>query len=105
MARKATERKEKMVTRTFIKTTVTAMVFNVQTESIEELTVEMVGEYKDKALTKELEYTCSVYGAKVLKVINTTYDEILYGMPESVFIQNAEVLPPRNSKEVAVCES
>lgn len=92
-------RKDKMVTRT------------VSIINVEVLVVDIVSR---ETLTTNVTYPSSAYlesealkranaimpaNNKAVAVINHTRSELLYGMPESKFIELAQVLPPRKGGE------
>lgn len=92
-------RKEKMVTRT------------VSIINVEVLVVDIVSR---ETLTTNVTYPSSAYlenealkranaimpeNHKAVAVINHTRSELLYGMPESKFIELATVLPPRKGAD------
>lgn len=92
-------RKEKMVTRT------------VSIINVEVLVVDIVSR---ETLTTNVTYPSSAYlesealkranaimaeNHKAVAVINHTSSELLYGMPESKFIELATVLPPRKGAD------
>lgn len=90
--------KERMVTRTVIAINVTVMGINTTTAQAVTEVKTLTGTYKDnvdmlKAIKKlydgEIIYAC---------IVSTETVETLYGMPESVFMKYAKVLPPRNIK-------
>ena len=91
-------RKEKMVTRTVELTICEVMCLNTETAevTVQEYKVSVQrNQYPLKLLKKQHETDTF----KLVSVQNTRTETILYGMPESVFIQNATVLPPRGTKE------
>lgn len=91
-------RKEKMVTRTVELTICEVMCLNTETAevTVQEYKVSVQGNQDPLKLLKKQHETDTF---KLVSVQNTRTETILYGMPESVFIQNATVLPPRGVKE------
>ena len=93
MARKA------MVTRTVQTTIATALCLNTVTAEPFNETVTLSGTFKDKkALIKAVKTLIENDEISVAKIVDVTIEEKLYGMTEQKFIDNAEVLPPRNTK-------
>ena len=89
-------KKEKMVTRTVMETVADVMTLNVETADVHILTYVIAGTFEDdKALLKNLRAQYETYDVKLVAVKEVSVREILYGMPESVFIANAQILPPR----------
>lgn len=88
--------KEKMITRTV--SAIEATVLGVNTETAQAVTevITMTGVYKDNAdllkAIKKVHDGVTVYAA----IVSTVEKETLYGMPESLFMQYAKVLPPRS---------
>ena len=88
-------RKEKLVTRTF-ETTQFIIVGIKDNEIVREVSEEVIGKMTTEECKRYAEVTRSYMVAGVEGV---TYSTALYGMPESVFLTNAEKLPPRGAKE------
>lgn len=95
-------KKEKMITRTVLITEVSAMVINKETLEVGETTVSINKVFKKPEL---LENATSEYidkldlNLKLVSIVHTEEKEILYGMPESEFIKNSTILPPRTKKD------
>lgn len=95
-------KKEKMITRTVLITEVSAMVINKETLEVGETMVSINKVFKKPEL---LENATSEYidkldlNLKLVSIVHTEEKEILYGMPESEFIKNSTVLPPRTKKD------
>lgn len=85
--------RKRMVTRTITFTTVTATVYDIQSDEIKTLEYKLSGELSAdealKALTKEYKEV------RPLKVTDVSVQEELYGMPEEKFLELAEILPSR----------
>lgn len=91
--------RERMVTRTIPVTTVTALFVNADSQKVFTHEIILSGRYKDnKVLMKALE-SSETDNCKVVRVISTKVEEILYGMTEQEFILSAKKLPPRSVKE------
>lgn len=91
-----------MVTRTIKTTHVNVLCLNVQTgEPYNESFVLPRTFEDDKKIIKELEKTYNNDERKAVHVVDKEEHETLYGMLETDFIANAQVLPPRDSKELA----
>lgn len=84
-------RKEKLVTRTVITLKVSVLGFD-NTDTPTKATFE-IPEMEEKNIVKFL--TATAENFTPCKVVSIERVETLYGMPESVFIKNAEKLPPR----------
>lgn len=88
--------RERMVTRTVVVTTVKVMCVNVATCEVKINTYEISGMIENKQ--QALKVVKKLYENELLKCVDVQEmweDEILYGMSEIDFIQNAKVLPPR----------
>ena len=89
-------KKVKMVTRTFMHTTVKVMCLDVTTTqvSVQEFTIG--GSYAtDEDALKKLK---SLYETDELKLVHVTEkfeEEVLIGMDEDTFMQYGTILPPR----------
>lgn len=88
--------RKRMVTRTITFTTVTATVYDIQTDEIKTLEYKLSGELSAdealKAITKDHKEV------RPLKVTDISVQEELYGMPEEEFLELAEILPARTAK-------
>lgn len=96
--------KERMVTRTVVTTNFEVLTCYIDTANTVKQNVILPGDWtKETNIAKILKEIRKVYETEVIKVVvilnkgNT--DETLYGMPETEFIANAVVLPPRFTKE------
>lgn len=88
------------VTRTIPTTKATVLVLNIETGISEERVVSIPREYKKaKKLREAIEAVVNTDIEKLAHIKNTEIVETLYGMSEQKFIENAEVLPPRGTKE------
>ena len=90
------------VTRTISSTKVIVMCVDTQTAVVDNHEVTIAGVYSDekklmKAVSKEVE-TATI---KPVSIVSKEIVETLYGMDEQMFIEMAEVLPPRDKKENA----
>ena len=90
------------VTRTISSTKVIVMCVDTQTAVVDNHEVTIAGVYSDekklmKAVSKEVE-TATI---KPVSIVSKEVVETLYGMDEQMFIEMAEVLPPRDKKENA----
>lgn len=89
-----------MVTRTIKSTTAEVLVANLETEQVFTKSITVAGTHKsEKTLLKALEQSIDTT-EKIMTVKSTTVNENLYGMEEQKFLQLAEVLPARGTKEV-----
>ena len=90
------------VTRTIPTTKATVLVLNIETGISEERVVSIPREYKkQKKLREAIEAAVNTDVEKLAHIKSTEIVEILYGMSEQKFIENAEILPPRGTKEDA----
>lgn len=97
----------KMITRTFDVTIGEVMGVDVPTQTVKNIEFRVWGMYPDNA--KLLEAVKEDYETDNFKVVMiNTYQvgEVLIGMSEKEFIQNAKVLPPRakQNTEEAIAE-
>ena len=91
--------RERMVTRTVVVTTVKVMCVNIATCAVEVKTFELSGMIETKE--QALKVVKKLYENELIKCVDVQEmyeNEILYGMSEIDFIQNAKVLPPRGTK-------
>lgn len=94
--------RERMVTRTVELSVCEVMCMNTITASVEFHTYEIGGGLTDeKALLKAIKKLHETDNFKCVTISKVTQKEILYGMPESRFIELAKILPPRSGKENA----
>ncbi len=96
-------KKEKLITRTIISTNYAIMAVNVNTGIVKTVNVTISGERDDKYAVdycNKLFETNSPSGEinKAVAVTSAEVVETLYGMPESIFMEYATILPPRGSK-------
>ena len=89
-------RKEKMVTRTVTKTNCEVMCVNVESAQVIVKNFTVSGKYDNE---NDLLKTCKdLFESDIFKLVHISEfseEEVLLGMPESKFIELAEVLPPR----------
>lgn len=92
---------EKMVTRTISNLNVDAMTLNVETAEVITLSFNAPLSLKDdsKKLLTYLRKNCETETLKIASIVSIEVRNVLMGMPESVFIENATILPPRATKE------
>lgn len=90
----------KMVTRTILSTEVKVVIANLSENVLEEVTYNIPGKItnKDKAM-KILRKQYTTLTIIPTTVVELTFCEKLYGMPEETFIEHAVELPPRASKK------
>ena len=92
-------RKEKMVTRTIEETVATVMAINIDTAEVKHIDITIPGTFdtaEDILKAAKKQESATVKFVKVAAVAIHTY---LYGMPESVFIKYATILPPRKTND------
>ena len=106
-SRKANKEKEKkamsrerMVTRTVFSTNYNVMVVNMESKSVESITVTIpsADTMTDKAREKAIKAMIPE-GKTFVTITGETTSETLYGMTEAEFIRLARVLPPRTKTE------
>lgn len=89
------------VTRTICSTKVIVMCVDTETAKVDNYEVTIAGTYtNEKKLMKAV--VTKVLETETLKpvsIVSTEVIKTLYGMDEQKFIENAEVLPPRDKKE------
>lgn len=88
-------RKEKMVTRTVTKTNCEIMCLNIDSAEVIVKNFTVSGKYDNE---NDLLKTCQeLFETDNFKLVHVSgfSEEVLLGMPESKFIELADVLPPR----------
>ena len=91
--------RERMVTRTVELSVCEVMCMNTTTAEVKINTYEIGGGLTDeKALLKAVKKLYETDTFKCVAISKVTQKEILYGMPESRFIELATILPPRGAK-------
>ena len=92
--------KKAMVTRTVQTTLATALCLNTVTAEPFNQTVTLSGTFKEKkALLKAVKNILENDEISVAKIVDVEIQEKLYGMTEQKFIENADILPPRKTKD------
>lgn len=92
--------RQPQVTRTIPTTKAKILVVNIDTGISEEREVSIPREYKKpKKLREAIEAIVNTNTEKLAHIKSTEITEVLYGMSEQKFIENAEILPPRSAKE------
>ena len=95
-------KKEKMVTRTIVTTIVNCKYYNLKDETLFDSSLTYTGKLDEKQVKNEINEMIErnpECGFTLVKVNFITYEEKLYGMPETVFLANATELPPRKNNE------
>ena len=91
-------KKEKMITRTIDTTVCDVKVFNVAKSTVEDVEIQLSGNYDFNEAEKELrESMATDEKMKFIMVNSVNVISKLYGMPESLFIAYATELPPRKN--------
>lgn len=86
------------VTRTIQTTKAVVLCLDINGEKPFNKEVVLPRTYKDeKHLLKEIKKLIETDELKAVHVVSTEVQEILYGMSEQKFIENAEILPPRTA--------
>lgn len=89
-------RKEKMVTRTVTEINCEIMCVNIDSAEVTVKNFTVFGKYDDENdILKECQDLIDTDNIKLVHVSGFSEEEVLLGMPESKFIELAEVLPPR----------
>lgn len=89
-----------MVTRTVRTTKVTFLCVNIVEEKTETKVVEVTRTYSDdKKLLKAVKEVITDENIIPVKVIKTEIVESLFGMTEQEFVEYAQILPARGTKE------
>lgn len=97
--------REIMITRTITSTKANVMCLDIEAGEPFNETVEVARTYKDdEALLKAVKPLIETDTIKAVHVVDKEVVETLYGMPEQVFIMNANVMPPRKQKTEAETE-
>lgn len=87
--------RKRMVTRTIEQTTAKVMTLNVDTAEVTITPYTISGELTGDALLKALQDTYQTDIMKLVHVLESTVESVLYGMEEEEFIKLAKVLPKR----------
>ena len=87
--------RKRMVTRTIEQTTAKVMTLNVVTAEVTITPYTISGELTGDALLKALQDTFQTDTMKLVHVLESTVESVLYGMEEEEFIKLAKVLPKR----------
>lgn len=92
---------EKMVTRTISTLYVDAMTLNVETAEVCTYSFTAPIKLKDnpRSILTYLRLHNETDTLKIATIVNTEVRTALMGMPESVFIEHATVLPPRSTND------
>ena len=89
-----------MVTRTIQTTVANCLCVNLDTREVTEITLTLSGTFKDnKSLEKAVNKVTENAPFRVVSITDSRVEETLYGMTEQKFIENADILPPRATKE------
>lgn len=89
-----------MVTRTIQTTVANCLCVNPETREVTEMSLTLSGTFKDlKSLEKAVNKVTENAPFRVVSITDTKVEETLYGMTEQKFIENADILPPRATKE------
>lgn len=87
--------RKRMVTRTIEQTTAKVMTLNVVTAEVTITPYTISGELTGDVLLKALQDTYQTDTMKLVHVLGSTVESVLYGMEEEEFIKLAKVLPKR----------
>lgn len=87
--------RKRMVTRTIEQTTAKVMTLNVVTAEVTITPYTISGELTGDVLLKALQDTYQTDTMKLVHVLESTVESVLYGLEEEEFIKLAKVLPKR----------
>ena len=87
--------RKRMITRTIEQTTAKVMTLNVVTAEVTITPYTISGELTGDVLLKALQDTYQTDTMKLVHVLESTVESVLYGMEEEEFIKLAKVLPKR----------
>lgn len=87
--------RKRMVTRTIEQTTAKVMTLNVVTAEVTITPYTISGELTGDALLKALQDTYQTDTMKLVHIVESSIESVLYGMDEEDFIKLAKVLPKR----------
>lgn len=87
--------RKRMVTRTIEQTTAKVMTLNVVTADVTITPYTISGELTGDALLKALQDTYQTDTMKLVHVLESKVESVLYGLEEEEFIKLAKVLPKR----------
>lgn len=91
--------RERMVTRTVELTVCEVMCMNIVTAEVSVRRFEVGGGITNqKDLLKYIQKHNETTTFKCVAITSTEAKEVLYGMPESRFIELAQIMPPRGTK-------
>lgn len=91
--------RERYVTRTVELSVCEVMCMDTTTAEVKICTYEIGGGLtEEKSLLKAIKKLHETDTFKCVAISKVTHKEILYGMPESKFIELATILPPRGAK-------
>lgn len=94
-------RKEKIVTRTVTKTNCEIMCMDITNAQVIVKDFTIGGKFDtENELLKRCQKLFDTDTFKLVKISDYSEEEVLLGMPESKFIELAEVLPPRKDYKV-----
>ena len=88
--------RKRFVTRTVKETVYTVKAVNTETEKVETLIYSVSSALEEKKRLQTLHRLALNDNAVIMKILATTEQETLYGMPEEEFIAKAVILPPRS---------
>lgn len=93
--------RERMVTRTVCESVCETMCMDTETAEVIVMNFAVGGGITDKkVLLKLIKKQHETDTFKCVAISNITEKETLYGMPESKFIELAEILPPRSVAKI-----
>ena len=87
--------RKRMVTRTIEQTTAKVMTLNVVTAEVAITSYTISGELTGDTLLKALQDAYQTDTMKLVHIVESSVESVLYGMDEEEFIKLAKVLPKR----------
>lgn len=88
-----------MVTRTMPVSKVTALVVDLNTKQTAEKELTISGKYSGEKLDKAVKAVVDDQNTKFVSVLSVETNDILYGMDEQKFIDNAEVITRKSDSQ------
>ena len=92
--------KERMVTRTLTITTLEVMTVDIKTATTGTARFDIAGDYTFDTALKAVKELYETEITKIVTITDLVLNDYLFGMPESVFIKMAKILPARNTTKV-----
>lgn len=92
--------KKRMITRTIKVTHATVMALDIETAEPFNMVIDIIGTCNNEAdMLNKCKVIADTERVKVVTVVGSEVEELLYGMSDQEFIKHAEILPPRKKSE------